>query len=97
MLIAIMQMMEEFCTDRESKRLRLLARGKPIVTLPYMVYTDDTSGNKTKKWNKFDVCCVILAGLPRKAKCPASKYPLCVLFQQNEYSGYVKGNIGGDE
>ena len=67
MLIAIMQMMEEFCTDRESKRLRLLARGKPIVTLPYMVYTDDTSGNKTKKWNKFDVCCVILAGLPRKA------------------------------
>ena len=29
-----------------------------------MLYSDDTSGNKSKKWNKFDCWCITLAGLP---------------------------------
>lgn len=59
-------MYEEFTTCKESEEIRKIAQGKPVVTLPYIVYSDDTSGNKTKKWNKFDVCCVKIAGLSRK-------------------------------
>lgn len=34
--------------------------------VPLIVYTDDTSGNKSKQWNKFDLWCLKLAGLPSK-------------------------------
>ena len=33
--------------------------------LPLILYSDDTSGNKSKKWHKFDSWSVMLAGLPR--------------------------------
>ncbi len=33
--------------------------------VPLLLYTDDTSGNRSKKWNKFDCWCFLLAGLPR--------------------------------
>lgn len=59
-------MYRNFSVFEDSERIRKLADGKPVVTVPYMVYSDDTSGNKTKKWNKFDVCCILLAGLSRK-------------------------------
>ena len=38
---------------------------KPIVMLPLILFTDDTSGNKSKKWHKFDSWYMSLAGLPR--------------------------------
>lgn len=44
--------------------LRSVARDRPILMLPLILYTDDTSGNKSKQWNKFDSLCVKLAGLP---------------------------------
>ncbi len=31
---------------------------------PLVLFTDDTSGNRSKKWNKFDYWCLTLAGLP---------------------------------
>ena len=34
--------------------------------VPIILYTDDTSGNKSKQWNKFDLWCFKLAGLPNK-------------------------------
>ena len=33
---------------------------------PVILFSDDTSGNKSKKWNKFDYWCLVLAGLPAK-------------------------------
>lgn len=39
--------------------------GCPVVCCPLLLYTDDTSGNLTKKWNKFDVWCFLLGALPR--------------------------------
>ena len=42
------------------------AAGRPVVMLPIILYSDDTSGNKSKKWHKFDSWCVLLAGLPRE-------------------------------
>ena len=41
------------------------AKGLPVVIIPLLLYTDDTSGNRSKKWNKFDAWCLLLAGLPR--------------------------------
>ena len=38
---------------------------RPIVMVPLLMYTDDTSGNRSKKWNKFDCWCFLLAGMPQ--------------------------------
>ena len=40
-----------------------MANGKPVVVVPLLLYSDDTSGNKSKKWNKFDNWCTLLAGI----------------------------------
>lgn len=37
----------------------------PTYIVPLILYSDDTSGNKSKKWNKFDLWALLLAGLPR--------------------------------
>ena len=41
------------------------AHSLPVVMVPLVLYSDDTSGNRSKKWNKFDVWAMMLAGLPR--------------------------------
>lgn len=40
--------------------------GRRVVCLPIIIYSDDTSGNNSKKWNKFDLWAMMFAGLPRK-------------------------------
>lgn len=40
--------------------------GKPVVMLPLILFTDDTSGNKSKKWHKFDSWSLTFAGMARK-------------------------------
>ena len=34
--------------------------------LPFVLFSDDTSGNKSKKWHKFDSWSAMFAGLPRR-------------------------------
>jgi len=34
--------------------------------VPLILFCDDVSGNISKKWNKFDIWAMMLAGLPRK-------------------------------
>ena len=46
-------------------RLKDAAHGLPVVMVPLVLYSDDTSGNRSKKWNEFDVWAMMLAGLPR--------------------------------
>lgn len=41
------------------------AAGRPVVMLPLLLFSDDTSGNRSKKWHKFDSWSVLFAGLPR--------------------------------
>ena len=41
------------------------AEGIPVFCTPLILYSDDTSGNKSKKWNKFDVWALLFAGLPK--------------------------------
>ena len=40
--------------------------GKPTTTLPLLVFSDETSGNTTKKRNRLETFSMSLAGLPRK-------------------------------
>ena len=40
--------------------------GKPTTTLSLLVFSDETSGNMTKKWNRFETFSMSLAGLPWK-------------------------------
>lgn len=48
--------------------LRLVAKGRRVLTVPLWFYCDDTSGNVSKKWNKHNSLLISLAGLaPDKA------------------------------
>ena len=39
--------------------------GKQVVVLPLVIFSDETSGNTTKKWNRLETYSMTLAGLPR--------------------------------
>ncbi|POW08122.1 hypothetical protein PSTT_07747 [Puccinia striiformis] len=43
---------------------RVRAGGKIIRHVPVTLYADDTSGNKSKRWNKHVTYCLTLSGLP---------------------------------
>eukprot|EP00731_Ephydatia_muelleri_P038964 Em1013g2a len=45
--------------------LKAKAAGRKVVMLPLILFADDTSGNKSKKWHKFESWYLLLAGLPR--------------------------------
>jgi len=48
------------------------ANGKPIVMVPNKLFSDNTSGNKSKKWHKFDSWSMMLCGLPKIEKAKLS-------------------------
>ena len=41
------------------------SKGEPVLIVPILLYTDDSSGNISKKWHAFNNWCFLLAGLPR--------------------------------
>ncbi|KAH7911093.1 hypothetical protein BJ138DRAFT_1151546 [Hygrophoropsis aurantiaca] len=45
---------------------RLKAKGHRVVAYPVLLYCDDTSGNKSKKWNEHNSFLMNAAGLPRE-------------------------------
>jgi len=45
-------------------RFKANAHGLPVVMVSLVLYSDDISGNRSKKWNKSDVWAMMLAGLP---------------------------------
>ena len=47
-------------------RWRSKSEGHRVVSLPIWLYCDDTSGNRSKKWNEHNSYLFILAGLPRE-------------------------------
>jgi hypothetical protein len=42
------------------------AAGRPIYSVPFIVFVDDVSGNQSKQWNKHWCCYVSNASLPRE-------------------------------
>ena len=45
--------------------LKTKAAGKRVVMMPLVLFSDDTSGNRSKKWHKFESWYLQLAGLER--------------------------------
>ena len=45
--------------------LKAKAAGMRVVMVPLILFSDDTSGNKSKKCHKFESWYLALAGLPR--------------------------------
>ncbi|KAI7865278.1 hypothetical protein BDF14DRAFT_1691203, partial [Spinellus fusiger] len=41
----------------------------PVKVVSLNLFLDDTSGNTTKKWNKFESCVMSLAAMPFKKQC----------------------------
>lgn len=57
---------EEYHSCTSPNHLKAVASGQSVVMLPLILFTDDTSGNKSKLWNKFYSWCLKLASLPNK-------------------------------
>lgn len=58
--------------------LKERASGRPVVMVPIILYSDDTSANKSKKWHKMDSWCLLFAGLPRETNAQlASIHLIC--------------------
>ena len=55
-----------FTTPHTLKKQSIELGNMPVVIVLLMIYSEDTSGNKSKVWNKFDSWCFLLAGLPKK-------------------------------
>ena len=60
-----MYFLQEMSKFIEPSPAKQRSGGLHTVTVPLILYTDDTNGNRSKKWNKFDCWCLLLAGLPR--------------------------------
>ena len=46
--------------------MKFVSNGLPLYIAPLILFSDDTSGNKSKKWNKFDYWSLTIAILPRQ-------------------------------
>ena len=55
---------QEYASITVPHYLKSVAEGKPVIMVPLVLFTDDTSGNKSKQWNKFDYWALRIAGLP---------------------------------
>lgn len=49
----------------QSHPLKATSLGKQVIVAPLSLFTDDSSGNRSKKWNKFDCWTLLLSGLPK--------------------------------
>lgn len=49
----------------KENKWKCLSKGYHVTMVPLVLFSDDVSGNVSKKWNKFDVWAMLLPGLPR--------------------------------
>ena len=64
------------------KNLKGRSQGMHVQMIPLILYSDDTSGNRSKKWNKFDIWALLLAGLPRAENSKAENIHLIAASNQ---------------
>ena len=44
----------------------MVTQSLPVVSVPLILFSDDSSGNRSKKWNCFDVWYLLLGGLSKE-------------------------------
>ena len=59
---------------------KVKAAGRKVIMVPLILFSDDTSGNKSKKWHKFESWDLLFAGLPRQANGTACQCTFCLLL-----------------
>ncbi|CAB3984659.1 Hypothetical predicted protein [Paramuricea clavata] len=57
---------EEIIFHSTAHPVKTAANGRQTLTLPLVIFLDETSGNRTKKWNKLETYSFFLASLPRE-------------------------------
>lgn len=58
--------MQEWTELKSPNLIREHHKNMPVVMVPTLLYSDDTSGSRSKKWNPFNVWAMMLAGLPKE-------------------------------
>ncbi|XP_070552409.1 uncharacterized protein [Ptychodera flava] len=58
----------EQATTQEKMEFSKNVQRLPVYTLPFNLFADDTSGNKSKQWNSYHVLSIQLSGLPVQEK-----------------------------
>eukprot|EP00731_Ephydatia_muelleri_P009853 Em0005g439a len=56
----------EMSSPHPLKTRSIMCGSLPVFMAPLIIFSDDTSGNRSKVWNKFDSWCFLLAGLRQK-------------------------------
>ncbi|TPX53433.1 hypothetical protein CcCBS67573_g09707 [Chytriomyces confervae] len=65
------------CPQHVQGSLSLKANGKPVIHFPVALTTDETSGNRSKRYNKFESCFVYFPALPAKFHGPSYIHFVC--------------------
>ena len=79
--VMIAQEYMAFTTPHPLKKQSIELGNMPVVMVLLMIYFDDTSGNKSKVWNKFDSWCFLIAGLLKKENAKLEKHPFHLYFK----------------
>ena len=45
---------QDFSLHLKPHHIKEKVDGRPVVMVPIVLFSDDTGGNKSKKWHKFD-------------------------------------------
>ncbi len=78
LVLTLVPYFQEYDTFTQPHPLKSVSLGRPVVMAPLIIYSDDTSGNKSKKWNCFNSWFFLLAGLPRQENSQLRKFQQCV-------------------
>eukprot|EP00731_Ephydatia_muelleri_P022208 Em0014g799a len=60
------KVLAEMSSPHPLKTRSIMCGSLPVFMVPLIIFSDDTSGNRSKVWNKFDSWCFLLAGLRQK-------------------------------
>ena len=88
--------MQEYLAYLEPHSMKEKAAGRPVIMIPLVLFSDDTSGNKSKKWHKFDSWSVMLAGLSRHENSKISNLHFCCcsdVVSAMEMSGAIAADL----
>ena len=66
--------LQEYLAYFKPHPMKEKATDRPVIMLPLVLLSDDTRGNRSKKWHKFDSWSVTLAGLLRHENSKISTY-----------------------
>lgn len=65
-MYTIINCLQEWEDFQDVHKIKSTSGGKEISMIPLILFSDDASGNRSKKWNCFNIWAMMLAGLPHE-------------------------------